>query len=96
MKKFAHTYKTMKGEFDMNAYFNWDEVPLVLFAKDLMKILRLSRGKTYELMNSANFPTLSEGRRLFVTKEAFREWLDGKRRHIKRMPIILRTPIILK
>ena len=78
----------------MGHYCNWDEVPLILNAKDVKKILGFSRGKTYELMNSANFPTLSEGKRMFVTKEAFREWLDGKRRHIKRTPIILRTPII--
>ena len=73
----------------MQDYCNWDEVPLVLNAKDVKNILGFSRGKTYELMNSAAFPTLSEGKRLFVTKEAFRGWLDGKRHHIKRTPIIV-------
>ena len=73
----------------MNSYSNWDEVPLVLSAKDVKNILGFSRGKTYELMNSATFPTLSEGKRMFVTKEAFRAWLDGKRPYIKRTPIIV-------
>ena len=73
----------------MQNYYDWDEVPLVLNAKDVKNILGLSRGKTYELMNSVEFPTLSEGKRMFVTKEAFQGWLNGKRRNIKRTPIIV-------
>lgn len=73
----------------MQAYCNWDDVPLVLNAKDVKNILGLSRGKTYELMNSVEFPTLSEGKRMFVTKEAFQNWLNNKRRHIKRTPIFV-------
>ena len=73
----------------MQNYYDWDEVPLVLNAKDVKNILGLSRGKTYELMNSVEFPTLSEGKRMFVTKEAFQGWLNGKRRNIKRTPIFV-------
>ena len=66
---------------------NWDEVPLVLSAKDVQKILGLSKGKTYELMNSEQFPTLFVNKRMLVTKEAFIAWLTRDERKIKRRAI---------
>lgn len=71
----------------MNEYYNWDEVPLVLSAKDVQKILGLSKGKTYELMNSEQFPTLFVNKRMLVTKEAFITWLMKDERKIKRRAI---------
>ena len=71
----------------MNEYCNWDDVPLVLSAKDVQKILRLSKGKTYELMNSGQFPTIFVNKRMLVTKEAFIAWLTKDERQIKRRAI---------
>ena len=71
----------------MEEYRNWDEVPLVLSAKDVQKILGLSKGKTYELMNSEQFPTLFVNKRMLVTKEAFSAWLTRDERKIKRRAI---------
>lgn len=71
----------------MEEYRNWDEVPLVLSAKDVQKILGLSKGKTYELMNSEQFPTLFVNKRMLVTKEAFIAWLTRDEQKIKRRAI---------
>ncbi len=71
----------------MNEYCNWDDVPLVLSAKDVQKILGLSKGKTYELMNSEQFPTIFVNKRMLVTKEAFIAWLTKDERQIKRRAI---------
>lgn len=71
----------------MNEYCNWDDVPLVLSAKDIQKILGLSKGKTYELMNSEQFPTIFVNKRMLVTKEAFIAWLTKDERQIKRRAI---------
>ena len=71
----------------MDEYCNWDDVPLVLSAKDVQKILRLSKGKTYELMNSGQFPTIFVNKRMLVTKEAFIAWLTKDERQIKRRAI---------
>lgn len=71
----------------MNEYCNWDDVPLVLSAKDVQKILGLSKGKTYELMNSEQFPTIFVNKRMLVTKDAFIAWLTKDERQIKRRAI---------
>ena len=71
----------------MEEYRNWDEVPLVLSAKDVQKILGLTKGKTYELMNSEQFPTLFVNKRMLVNKEAFIAWLTRDERKIKRRAI---------
>ena len=71
----------------MNEYCNWDDVPLVLSAKDVQKILGLSKGKTYELMNSEKFPTIFVNKRMLVMKEAFIAWLTKDERQIKRRAI---------
>lgn len=71
----------------MNEYCNWEEVPLVLSAKDVKKIMGFSKGKTYELMNSESFPTLFVNKRMVVTKEAFMQWLKQDERKIKRRAI---------
>lgn len=76
-----------KETVQMNEYYNWNEVPLVLSAKDVQKILGLSKGKTYELMNSEQFPTLFVNKRMLVTKEAFIAWLTKDERKIKRRAI---------
>lgn len=71
----------------MDEYCDWDDVPLVLSAKDVQKILGLSKGKTYELMNSEQFPTIFVNKRMLVTKEAFIAWLTKDERQIKRRAI---------
>lgn len=71
----------------MNEYCNWGDVPLVLSAKDVQKILGLSKGKTYELMNSEQFPTIFVNKRMLVTKDAFIAWLTKDERQIKRRAI---------
>lgn len=71
----------------MDEYCNWDDVPLVLSAKDVQKILGLSKGKTYELMNSEQFPTIFVNKRMLVTKDAFIAWLTKDERQIKRRAI---------
>lgn len=40
----------------MNTYCSEETLPLVLSAKDIQAILGISKGKTYELMNSRDFP----------------------------------------
>ena len=40
---------------DINVYSSWETLPLILQAKDVQTILGISKGKTYELMNSARF-----------------------------------------
>lgn len=71
----------------MIQYCSKEELPLVLNAKDIQSILGISKGKTYELMNSKDFPTIYLNRRMVVSKESFFEWLNQDKRKIKRRAI---------
>lgn len=58
-----------------SAYKNYDELPLVLNAKEVAKVLGLSRAGTYELMRQKDFPAKRIGKRIIVTRDEFLEWL---------------------
>ena len=68
-------------------YSSWDSLPLILQAKDIQMILGISKGKTYEIMNSADFPTIYLNKRMVVSKDKFYEWLNQDNRKIKRRAI---------
>lgn len=68
-------------------YSSWDSLPLILQAKDIQMILGISKGKTYELMNSLDFPTIYLNKRMVVSKDKFYEWLNQDNRKIKRRAI---------
>jgi len=69
------------------SYSNIEELPIVLQAKDIQNILGISKGKTYELMNSSDFPTIYLNKRMVVPKDKFFEWLNQDKRKIKRRAI---------
>ncbi len=71
----------------MESYNSWETLPLVLGAKDVQAILGISKGKTYELMNSKDFPTIFLNKRMVVSKDAFFEWLNQDKRRVKRRAI---------
>ncbi len=71
----------------MEQYYSWEELPLILSAKDVQEILGISKGKTYELMNAKDFPTIYLNKRMVVSRDAFREWLNQDKRKIKRRAI---------
>jgi len=58
---------------------DWNEVPLVLNAADVAKILGLSKPNVYALFNRADFPAVRvSDRRIVVGRDKLREWLDKK------------------
>ena len=58
-----------------SAYKNYDELPLVLNAKEVAKVLGLSLAGTYELMRQKDFPAKRIGKRIIVPRDEFLEWL---------------------
>lgn len=71
----------------IDAYSSWESLPLILQAKDVQMILGISKGKTYEIMNSEDFPTIHLNKRMVVPKDKFYEWLNKDERKIKRRAI---------
>lgn len=59
----------------------YDELPLVLNAKDVADILGISLTATYRLFDREDFPTIRTGmRRKLVSREAFFDWLKQQQR----------------
>jgi Helix-turn-helix domain len=53
-----------------------EELPLVLTAEHISRVLGLSRVKTYELLHQEGFPTVRIGPVIHVPREGFFAWLN--------------------
>ena len=59
-------------------YKNYNELPLVLNAKDLTDVLGIAIASAYELMHEKDFPVFRVGSRLLVDREKIIAWIDKK------------------
>ena len=59
-----------------SVYKSYDELPLLLSAKTVAKVLGVSPSSGYELMHQRDFPTLKIGNRIVVSKERFVQWVE--------------------
>ena len=66
------------GKYNMkeSSYKSYDELPLLLNAKTVAKVLGVSPSSGYELMHEPDFPMLKIGSRMVVPKEQFVEWVS--------------------
>ena len=58
-----------------SVYKSYDELPLMLNAETLAKVLGVAPSSAYELMHEEGFPTLKIGNRLVIPKEDFVAWV---------------------
>ena len=58
-----------------SVYKSYDELPLMLNAETLVKVLGVAPSSAYELMHDKDFPTLKIGNRLVIPKEDFIAWV---------------------
>ncbi len=58
-------------------YKSYDELPIVLSAKEVSAALCISRSGAYALMAQSDFPTVTVGSRILVPKAAFIKWLEA-------------------
>lgn len=62
---------------NQNDFFtSFEQVPVVIDAKTLAKVMGISLSKSYELFRSKGFPCISLGRRKIVPKDKLIEWLN--------------------
>ena len=65
----------------MSNYTKYDELPLVLDARNVADILGISLSMAYRLFDRDDFPTIRTGmRRKLVSREAFFVWLKHQQR----------------
>ena len=62
----------------MDKYTSFDQLPAILRAEDIAKILRVSLGNAYNIMHSKGFPKMQIGSRLMVPKDKFLAWVDAQ------------------
>lgn len=59
----------------------YDELPLVLNARDVADVLGISLAAAYRMFDRYDFPTIRTGmRRKLVSREAFFDWLKQQQR----------------
>lgn len=59
-----------------NIFTSFEQVPVVIDAKTLSKIMGISLSKSYELFRSKGFPCIAIGKRKIVPKDKLIEWLN--------------------
>ncbi|MBQ3195592.1 MAG: helix-turn-helix domain-containing protein [Clostridia bacterium] len=57
-------------------YKSYEELPIVLSAKELAAALCISRSGAYGLLKSEGFPSVKVGNRVMVGRAAFIKWLE--------------------
>ncbi len=55
---------------------SYDQLPIMLSAKNVANALGISESKAYELFRSKGFPVIVLGRRKLVAKDKLIEWLN--------------------
>ncbi|WP_413357335.1 helix-turn-helix domain-containing protein [Robertmurraya sp. 2P01SA] len=61
-----------------------NEYPIILTAKDVSEILKISKPTAYELMAQNDFPLIKIGRCKRVLKDDFLEWLANEAQNKSR------------
>ncbi len=57
-------------------YKSYGELPAVLTACELARVLRISRSGAYNLMSKKDFPSVKVGKRVVTPKDLFIKWLE--------------------
>ena len=58
-------------------FCSYDELPLLLDANDLIRLLGFSRTNVYYMLQAADFPAIVIGKRRLVNKEKLFQWLEA-------------------
>ena len=64
-------------------YTSYDELPLLLNAKQLADLLGVSDSSVYELIQGDGFPSLRIGKRIVIPKEELREWISTRTKEVQ-------------
>ena len=60
----------------ISTYNNYEELPLILNADLISKVLGIAPSSAYELMHEKGFPSLRIGNRIVVPKEQLQQWVE--------------------
>ena len=72
-------------EENQGFYLSTDELPFIMTHEHVAKALHTSKNKTYEIMNSEDFPLIRLGKLMRVEKEDFIEWYRQEKEKTKQL-----------
>ena len=78
----------MEKKQEVIEYRTYDEVPLMMSAKDIAGLLKISSATAYCVFHAIDFPTVTIGKRMLVRKEKFFAWLE---KHENDIPYLTRA-----
>ena len=67
----------MEEKKDMSRYLSFEEVPLFLDARAIVRTLGVSLTTAYSMLRDPAFPTVTLGSKKLVRKEKLFEWLQA-------------------
>lgn len=56
---------------------NYDDYPEILNVADIQEILSIGRKQAYELTHSGKFHVINVGKRIKVSKNVLKSWIEG-------------------
>ena len=57
---------------------NYEELPMFINANLLSQLFGVSRASAYELMREKGFPSFKIGKRILVSKEDLKTWIESR------------------
>lgn len=75
LKKYLSN-NTKGGSAMKESYKSFDELPMMISASQVAKVLGISRTRSYELVNEKGFPKIKIGTRIVVPKDEFKLWIQ--------------------
>ena len=60
----------------MRNFKSFEDLPITLGAEDVAAVLGVSRANAYIIMHSKGFPKMQIGKRVLVTKDNLKAWMD--------------------
>lgn len=55
---------------------SWSDYPITLTPDDVTEILHLGKNNAYLLFHRNDFPSVRIGRKLLVSRDALKQWLE--------------------
>ena len=66
----------MEKKQEVMEYHSYDEVPVMLSAKDISALLKMPMSTVYFIFHAVDFPTITIGKRKFARKESLFRWIE--------------------
>ena len=61
-----------------STYTNIEDLPLTLNAREAAQVLRISKSKVYELVQSESFPAIRIGKRVVIPRDKLIQWMNNQ------------------